>query len=121
MLLNLLTSFFFTTTGDKLFSSRLIYFLAVLGINSDTNRLRTAKNYSYMLAGVVYCMRVLSVEKLLLSACCDKQTNKDCERFLEHREKYLLNSLYSLISEALSLLAYSKYVALAASNLGNAY
>ena len=66
MLLNLLTSFFFTTTGDKPFSSGLVHFLAVLGIDSDTNRLRTAKNYSYMLAGVVYCMRVLSVEKLLL-------------------------------------------------------
>jgi hypothetical protein len=117
----LLISFFFTTTGNKLFSSRLIYFLAVLGINSDINCLRTAKNYLYMLAGVVYYMRVLSVEKLLLSACCDKQTNKDCKRFLEHREKYLLDSLYSLISKALSLLAYSKYVALAASNLSNAY
>ena len=121
MLLNLLTSFFFTTTSDKPFSSRLVHFLAVLGINSDTNCLRTAKNYLYMLAGVVYCMRVLSVEKLLLSACCDKQTDKDRERFLEHREKYLANSSYSLMSEVLSLLAYSKYVALAAGNLGNAY
>lgn len=121
MLLNLLTLFFFITTGNKLFSSSLIYFLAVLGINSNTNCLRTAKNYLYMLVGVVYCMRVLSVEKLLLSACCNKQTNKDCKRFLEHREKYLANSLYSLISKALSLLAYSKYVVLAASNLGNAY
>jgi hypothetical protein len=121
VLLNLLILFFFTTIGNKLFSSRLIYFLAVLGINSNTNRLRTAKNYLYMLAGVVYYIRVLSVEKLLLSACRDKQTNKDCKRFLEYREKYLLDSLYSLISKALSLLAYSKYVALAASNLGNAY
>jgi hypothetical protein len=85
VLLNLLTLFFFTTTGNKLFSSGLIYFLAVLGINSDTNRLRTAKNYLYMLAEVVYYMRVLSVEKLLLSACRDKQTNKDRKRFLPER------------------------------------
>jgi hypothetical protein len=77
VLLNLLASFFFTSTGDKPFSSRLIHFLAVLGIDCDTNRLRTAKNYSYMLAGVVYCMRVLSVEHLLPSASRDKQTNKD--------------------------------------------
>ena len=118
---NLLTSFFFTTTGDKPFSSGLIHFLAVLGINSDTNRLHTAKNYSYMLAGVVYCMRVLSVEKLLPSACRDKQTDEDRERFLEHREKYLSDGSYSPMSEALSLLAYGKYVALAAGNSGNAY
>ena len=121
MLLNLLISFFFITTSNKLFSSRLIYFLAVLGINSNINRLHIVKNYLYMLVGVVYYMRVLSVEKLLLSACYNKQTNKDYKRFLEHREKYLANSLYSLISKVLSLLAYSKYIALAAGNLSNAY
>jgi hypothetical protein len=73
----MLTSFFFTLTGNKLFSSRLVYFLAVLGINSNANCLRTAKSYSYILAGVAYCMRVLSVEKLLLSARYKEQTNKD--------------------------------------------
>jgi hypothetical protein len=77
VLLNLLASFFFTSTGDKLFCSGLVHFLAVLGIDSDTNRLRTAKNYLYMLASVVYCMRVLSVEHLLPSASRDKQTNED--------------------------------------------
>jgi hypothetical protein len=49
-----------------------------------------------MLAGVVYCMRVLSVEHLLLSASRDKQTNEDQERFLQHREKYLADGSYSL-------------------------
>jgi hypothetical protein len=73
----MLTSFFFTLIGDKLFSSRLVYFLAVLGIDSNANRLRTVKSYLYMLAGVAYCMRVLSVEKLLLSARREEQTNKD--------------------------------------------
>lgn len=116
----MLTSFFFTSTGNKPFSSRLVHFLAVLGIDSNANCLRTAKNYLYMLAGVAYCMRALSVEKLLLSACRKEQTNKDQQRFLQHRERYLANSLYSLISKVLSLLAYSKHVALAASNSGNA-
>jgi hypothetical protein len=73
----MLTLFFFTLTGNKLFSSRLVYFLAALGINSNANCLRTAKSYSYILAGVAYYMRVLSVEKLLLSARCKEQTNKD--------------------------------------------
>jgi hypothetical protein len=121
VLLDILASFFFTSTGDKPFSSGLVHFLAVLGIDSDTNRLRTAKNYLYMLAGVVYCMRVLSVEHLLPSASRDEQTDKDQERFLQRREKYLANSSYSPISEALSLLAYGKSVALAAGNAGNAY
>jgi hypothetical protein len=113
--------FFFTVTGDKPFTSGLVHFLAVLGINSDTNRLRTAKNYLYILASVVYCMRVLSVEHLLPSVSRDEQTDEDRERFLQHREKYLADGSYSPMSEALSLLAYSKHVALAASNAGNAY
>jgi hypothetical protein len=95
-LLDLLASFFFTSTGDKPFSSGLVHFLAVLGIDSDTDQLRTAKSYSYMLASVVYCMRVLSVEHLLPSASRDEQTDKDRERFLQHRERYLANSSYSL-------------------------
>jgi superfamily II DNA helicase RecQ len=121
VLLNMLASFFFTSTGDKPFSSGLIHFLAVLGIDSDANRLRTAKNYSYMLAGVVYCMRVLSVEHLLPSASRDEQTDEDRERFLQHREKYLADGSYSPMSETLSLLAFGKHVALASGNAGNAY
>jgi hypothetical protein len=114
VLLNMLVSFVFTLTGNKPFSSGLVHFLAVLGIDSNTNRLCMAKNYSYMLAGVVYYMRVLSVGHLLPSASRDKQTDEDRERFLQHREKYLASGSYSPMSEALSLLAYGKSVALAA-------
>jgi hypothetical protein len=83
--------------------------------------LRTAKNYTYMLTGVVYCMRLLSVEKLLLAAQRDEQTDEDRERFLQMRRQHLADSSYSLISEVLSLLAYGKFVAITASNSGNAY
>jgi hypothetical protein len=38
----------------------------VLGIDGEMGRLRTAKNYSFMLAGMVYGVRVLGIEKLLL-------------------------------------------------------
>ena len=48
-LLQVLASFIFEPTGDKPFRSGLIHFLAVLGIDAEMNRLRTAKNYSYML------------------------------------------------------------------------
>lgn len=43
----------------------LIQFLAVLGIDSDMARLRTAKNYLYMLAGMVYYVWVIALETLL--------------------------------------------------------
>jgi predicted DNA-binding protein (UPF0251 family) len=93
----------------------------VLSINAETNCLRTAKNYTYMLVGVVYCMQLLSVEKLLLAAQRDEQTDEDCKQFLQIRRQHLANSLYSLISKVLSLLAYGKFVAITASNLENAY
>jgi hypothetical protein len=40
----------------------------MLSINAETDYLRIAKNYIYMLIGVVYYMQLLSVEKLLLAA-----------------------------------------------------
>jgi hypothetical protein len=93
----------------------------VLGIDSDANRLRTAKNYLYMLAGMVYCMRMLSVEHLLPSASRDEQTDEDRECFLQHRKKYLADGSYSPMSKTLSLLAFGKHAALASWNAGNAY
>jgi hypothetical protein len=65
-----------------------------------------AYNYSYLLAAVVSCTRVLSVERLLLSASRDEQTDEDRERFLQHRGKYLANGSYSLMSEAFRSLVY---------------
>ena len=96
-------------------------YLAVLGINTQTNCLRTAKNFSYMLASVVYCVRVLAAEKILLAAEREDQTEADRERFLAMRRQYLADSSYSLISIMLSLLAYSKHAALNEGNAGNAY
>jgi hypothetical protein len=120
-LLDALASFIFESVGDQPFSSGLIHFLAVLGIDAEANRLRTAKNYSYMLAGVVYCIRVLAVEKLLPAGGRDEQTDGDRERFLHARDKYLADGSYSPMSEAISLLAYGKYIAMTAGNSGNAY
>jgi hypothetical protein len=93
----------------------------VLGINTETKRLRTAKNYSYMLAGVVYCMRVLGVEKLLPMARRNDQIEEHRDQFLEMRRKFLSDGSYSPMSEMISLLAYSKHAAMNEGNAGNAY
>jgi hypothetical protein len=45
-----------------------VQFLAMLGIDTKIKCLRTVKNYSYILVGIVYCVWVLRVEKLLLVA-----------------------------------------------------
>ena len=117
-LLRLLEGFIFQTTGDEPFESGLIHFLAVLGIDESTKRLRGAPDFSYMLAGVVYCTRVLAVEILLPAATRKERQLRSQERenFITTRRKYLVDGSYSPFSEMLSLLAYSKHIALNAAN-----
>ncbi|KAH6619076.1 hypothetical protein C7974DRAFT_342236, partial [Boeremia exigua] len=86
VLLDSLSSFILTSYGNEVLSAGLVQFLAVLGIDTETKRLRTAKNYSYMLAGMVYCTRVVGVEKLLPAAGRDEQTEEARDRFLEMRK-----------------------------------
>jgi len=120
-LLASISSFIFTTYHPVALSTGLIQFLAVLGINVDTGRLRTAKNYSYMLAGIVYCVRVLALEKLLPGGQRDTQTEEDRDSFLATRHKQLADGTFSPISEMISMLAYGKHIRLTAGNSGNAY
>jgi hypothetical protein len=70
-----------------------------------------------MLAGVVYCMRVLAVEIILLSTKRENQDEEDNKRFRQVRGEYLANSSYSMMSKMLSMLAYGKHLAM---NHGNA-
>jgi hypothetical protein len=116
-----LCSFIFMSTGRDPFTSGLIYFLAVLGINTNMGRLRVAKHYSYMLASIVYYIRVLSIEKLLPAAKRDIESGDDYKAFKDERRKYLANSLFSPISEMLNLLAYGKHITVNQGNAGNAY
>ena len=43
----------------------ILHFLAVLRINEETRRLREANDFSYMLAGMVYCIWVIAAEIIL--------------------------------------------------------
>ncbi|OAF98469.1 uncharacterized protein CC84DRAFT_1048875, partial [Paraphaeosphaeria sporulosa] len=64
-LLRILVAFIFYKYNGFIFTSGLIHFIAILGINVDVGRLRPVKHYSYLLAGVVYYVRVLRAEVLL--------------------------------------------------------
>ena len=59
-----------------------MYYLAILGIDEETERLRTGNNYSYILARVVYYVRVLGVEILLPSTRRKQQTPEDDREFI---------------------------------------
>ncbi len=83
----------------------------MLRINIDTGCLQIVKNYLYMLAGIVYCVQVLALEKLLLGGQRNTQIEEDYNSFLATQHKHLADSTFSLISKIISLLAYSKHIA----------
>jgi hypothetical protein len=120
-LLALLALFIFMQYPREPLSCRFVQFLAILGINGEIGRLRTAKNYSFILAGVVYCVRVLGIKKLLPAGGRDDQTEADREHFMKMREKYLADGSFSPISKIINLLAMGKHIRLNAGNSGNAY
>jgi hypothetical protein len=100
------------------FESPLLHFLAVLGIDEDTHRLREGNDFSYMLAGIVYCCRVVGVEIILPKASRKAETVDDDERFLGLRLKHLADGSFSPMAEMISLLAYSRHCAFNHANAG---
>ncbi|TKA62306.1 hypothetical protein B0A55_12932, partial [Friedmanniomyces simplex] len=82
-------------------------------------RLRQANDFSYMLAGVVYCTRVLAIEVILPSDQRQEQNDEDDKRFRQVRDEYLADGTYSVVSKMISLLAYGKTIALSHNNTGS--
>ena len=87
----MIKSFIFHKVGGQLFKSGLVHFLAVLGIDAENSRLRRAVDYSYIIAGVVYDVRVLGSEILLPSAKREEQEGDESirDRFLQQRRQFL--------------------------------
>ena len=117
LLISLCKAFIFQKLIKDVYTSALVHFLSVLGINEEMGRLRTANDYSYMLAGMVYNIRVLAVESLLPSSCRASQGEAELDEFLEQRKASLADGSYGPMSTMISLLAYGKHIAL---NHGNA-
>ena len=72
-----------------------------------------------MLAGMVYCIRVIAVEIILPSEEREDQDDEDDERFKQTRDNFLADGTYSVMSKALSILAYGKSIAMNHSNAGS--
>jgi hypothetical protein len=64
-------------------------------------------------------MRVIAVEVILPLEEREDQGDEDDERFKRTREDFLADSTYSVISKALSILAYGKSIAMNHSNAGS--
>jgi superfamily II DNA helicase RecQ len=121
ILFKLMESIIFQTLDHEPFESPLIHFLAILGIDEQTNRLRKADNYSFMLAGVVYYVRVMAAEILLPIAKRKDQGEAERKYFLDKRKRCLADGSYSPMSIMISLLAYGRYIAFNTSNAGSTH
>jgi hypothetical protein len=116
-----LQQFLFHHIGGEPFQSGLIHFVAVLGIDEENRRLREAVNFSYVVAGLVWSLRVLAAE-ILLPAHQRESLPDGQERrlsFQRHRQTYLADGCGCPMSELINLLAYGKYIALNTSNAGS--
>ncbi|KAK4960634.1 hypothetical protein LTR28_005105, partial [Elasticomyces elasticus] len=82
-------SFIFQSVRVNPFDSALVHFCGILGIEEEMGRLRQANDYSYKLAGLVYCTRVIGAEALLPSAERERQDEEDVKFFLEKRRDFL--------------------------------
>jgi superfamily II DNA/RNA helicase len=118
-MIDLSMSFISASTGNDPFQSGLVHFMAVLGINGDTARLYEPQDYSYKIAAVVYCMRVITAEGLLPSANRDEEGDAERDNFLQKRLDFLCTGSYSPMSTTLHMLAYSKKVARENGSMGN--
>ena len=93
------------------FQSGIVHFLAVLGIDPTTNRLRSAPGFSPVLTALVYSVRVLAVELTLPKRHRGEQGRTQLEAFPEKRRSFLVLGSYSPMSFMLRHLAYAKRIA----------
>ena len=97
-MLELCKTFIFCQFTKSELTCGLIHFYGVLGIDGENGRLRRPTAYTYMLAGMVYCVRVLAAEILLLSSQRDEQGDDPSWRdhFLKQRVQYLVDGTATL-------------------------
>jgi hypothetical protein len=80
-LLDFYESLIFQGVRGDVFKSAILHFLAILGIDEEINQLHQANDFLYILASVVYCMRMLAIEIILLSTEREDQNEEDDKRF----------------------------------------
>ncbi|KAG6283358.1 hypothetical protein E4U09_000276 [Claviceps aff. purpurea] len=103
------------------FVNPAIHFMAILGINPEHGTLREAQDYSYMLDGLVYCVRVISLELLLPPKNGDLRGIPEIHNFFVKRKKYLQDGSMGMIPCMISLLAYGKNYAMDYGNVGSVF
>ena len=118
-LLKFYNSLIFQHVQADTFQSVIMHFLAILSINTQVRQLRLVNDFSYVLAGVLYCIHMIIVEAILLLDKQEYQNDSNNECFKQTRDMFLVDSMYSMVSKLLSLLIYSKHITMNHNNVGS--
>lgn len=95
------------------YQSPLMHFLAVMGVNRETNTLRPSFDYTPMLAGVLYINRLIMLEVAVPAEAWPMLQSRDeipavPQRIKQMRKKHLCEGSFSPTSSILSQLAMGK-------------
>lgn len=82
-LLSFYKSLLFQGVHRNVFKSTILHFLAMLRFDKEINQLYQANNFLYMLAGIMYCVRMLAIEIILPSMERNNQDEEDNKWFRE--------------------------------------
>ena len=110
-ILHLSQALVFKKLYDAKFGCALIHIMAVLSIDRENNRLKEGNEYSFVIAGLMYMIRLVAAEARLPHRLRATQGEAEYEAFLTVRAEYLADGSRSVVGDVLSLLAYAKHIA----------
>ncbi|KAG6069300.1 hypothetical protein E4U32_000014 [Claviceps aff. humidiphila group G2b] len=107
-LLNYSQTFIFQSVYYELFDSPMLHAMAILGIYGEEARLKEGHECSFMVAGLLYCSRVIASEMLLPSQDREQQGDAEYEVFLQKRKATIPDGSMSVFSNMINLLFFAR-------------
>ncbi|KAG6277208.1 hypothetical protein E4U47_007401 [Claviceps purpurea] len=107
-LLDYSQTFIFQYVYYELFDSPMFHAMAILGIYGEEARHKEGHECSFMVAGLLYCSRVIASEILLPSKEREQQGDAEYEVFLQKRKESMPDGSMSVFSNMINLLFFAR-------------
>jgi superfamily II DNA or RNA helicase len=93
-----------------IFDSPLLHFMGVLAVDERKGRFKGPEHFTYTLAGVIYCGRVMMTEHTFPKALREDKRPR-LKKLKKMRRKYLVDDSFTPMSHLLDWLGFGKYLA----------
>ncbi|OLL24154.1 ATP-dependent DNA helicase tlh1, partial [Neolecta irregularis DAH-3] len=103
-------SFLMQKLEGKIFHNPIIHFMAVMGIDERRGQFRQALHYTYILAGLLYCSRIIIIG-WTIHLEKQEQVFEPIKRLRKMHQKWLVDGSDTPVSTIISTLAYGKKIA----------